>query len=321
MKKAIAALFVFLAACPVCAAQSAKAASAAAADSRAALESIEELARRGKYYEAIVRLFEEEDLSTPAEKLAAAKAAWALGLVDTARELWDEVFAQRNFRDLERSRAMLARSILELQESKYEAARSFAEAAAQELSASDLRAQFWLVIAEGLKEQGALSLAEGYYKKAAEEGNKKIANEALFLLGECEFKLGLISEARYAFAGIDTSTAYTAAALKRLAEIDLSQRNYEGVVTWVEEGRDSYPSEFEDGWTTYALSTSLLELGRTDEAQSEVNTFGVKHTEQDAWFLLARAALEAKQAKDLYPEAAEKNERKLAAAADKAENQ
>lgn len=272
----------------------------------AVIDSLEELTERGKYFEAMVLLFSKNELESVAERLAAAKSAWALGLVDVARELWDEVFAQRQFQGIERSRAMLARSILELQESNYETARAFAETATQDIAPSDLRAQSWLVIAEALKAQGALSLAEGYYQRAVEEGGKKTANEAAYLLGECQFKLGLINDSRYTFASLETTSQYTPQAIRRLAEIDLAQRNYEGVLTWIEEGRESYPSEFSDGWTTYARVTALLELKRYEAAQAEVEGFRVKHTQKNTWFSLARAAVEAMHARKLYPEILEK---------------
>jgi tetratricopeptide (TPR) repeat protein len=269
------------------------------------IESLQELALRGRYFDAVVKYSETTTGAATApgisEQLAAAKSAWALGLVHLARRIWDDVFANREFDDVERSRAMLARSILELQEENFEQARSIAEAAAQKLEQSELRAQFWLVIAEALKEQGALSLAEGYYKKAAEEGDNKTSGEATYLLGECQYKLGLVSESRYTYAGLDTASPFTAPALRRLAEIDLIQRNYEGVLNWTEEARESYPGEFGDGWTTYARVSALVELGRLDTAEAELNNFRVKHGDTDTWYLLALASLEAGQARARVP--------------------
>jgi tetratricopeptide (TPR) repeat protein len=286
------------------------------ASSSSSLESLQELVLRGRYFDAVVKYSEATTVPGISEQLAAAKSAWALGLVDLARHIWDDVFANREFDDVERSRASLARAILELQEENFEQARSIAEAVAQKLEPSELRAQFWLVIAEALKEQGALSLAEGYYKKAVEEGDNKTSGEATYLLGECQYKLGLVSESRYTYAGLDTSSPFTAPALRRLAEIDLTQRNYEGVLNWTEEARESYPAEFSDGWTTYARVSALVELGRLDTAEAELNNFRVKQGDTDTWYLLALASLEAGQARTRFPAEqrteAGKEERKLA---------
>ncbi len=265
-------------------------------------ESIAELSRRGKHYEAMKAFVRVGEAGTLADKLMLARSAWALGLVDTAREVWDEVLANAEFTGTERARAILGRSILELQEGHYERARAYAERGALDVNRSELRAQFWLVIAEALKEQGALSLSEGYYKRAIEEGGVSVQNEANFLLGECQFRLGRLTDARYSFAGIETSSLHTPKALRRLAEIDSQQKNYEGVLTWIEEGRTNYPSEFRDGWSIYSKVTALLALGRTRQAKREVEQFRVQHSADSPWFVLAAAALEANLALDLYAE-------------------
>ncbi|HQH25961.1 MAG TPA: hypothetical protein PLP17_01080, partial [Oligoflexia bacterium] len=156
-----------------------------------------------------------------------------------------------------------------------------------------------MLIGEALKAQGALSLAEGYYQKAVDEGSFKASTEAVFQLGECQRRLGLINESRYTFAGIDTSSPYTAQALRKLAEIDLAQRNFEGVLTWLEEGRETYPGEFSDGWSSYALVSALIALNRLDNAEAELTSFRVKHSDTDSWFVLAQAGLEAAYAREI----------------------
>lgn len=267
-------------------------------------ENIAELSRRGKHYEALKAFVQIGEASTLADKLMLARSAWALGLVDTAREVWDEVFAHNEFTGTERARAVLGRAILELQEGQYEVARAFAERGARELKASALRAQFWLVIAEALKEQGAVSLSEDYYKRAIAEGDEAVKNEASFLLGECQYRLGRLEDARYSFAGIETSSEHTPKALRRLAEIDSQQHNFQGVITWIEEGRNNYPSEFQDGWSAYTMVTALLATGSEQEAKREVEQFRVQHSESSPWFGLASAALEATLARKLYKELA-----------------
>jgi tetratricopeptide (TPR) repeat protein len=271
--------------------------------SGSSLESIADLSRRGKHFEALAKYCTAENQASFADKLAAAKSAWALGLVQRARALWDEVLANADFQGEERTRTSLARAIVELQESDFEEARAIAERAAAKLSSSDLRAQFWLVIAEALKEQNAMSLAEGYYTKALNDGGKAVQNEARYLLGECQLKLGMINDARYSFAGVEAGSHYTVQALRKLIEIDLSQRNYDGVLTWAEEGRESYPTDFRDGWLSYAMISSLVELGRADDAQKELHELKVRLSENSPWYTLSSAAVEAKLVGEMYPEA------------------
>lgn len=269
--------------------------------SSVAASEIVELSREGRHFEAVVQSMDTGHLPTVSDKLAAAKSAWALGLVDVARSYWDDALAHRDFRDSERSRAVLARAIMELQEGNHEEARAFAEAEAMRLSPSDLRAQFWLLIAEALKGQGANSLSEQYYKRALEEGGKETADEASYLLGECQYALGLVNDSRYSFASIETRSKFTAEALRRLAEIDLAQRNFNGVLVWVEEARDGYPSDFNDGWTSYAKVTALIETNELEQARKELERYLTKNSDKDNWFALAQAALEAAEIKILHP--------------------
>ncbi len=258
-------------------------------------ESISELSAAGEHFKALTKLYQSnEGELTLADKLAAAKSAWALGLVSTAREIWDEVLTDPDFRGPEHSRAALARSILELQEGNYDEARAISERAAPEVENSDLKSQFWLVVAEALKEQGALGQAENYYRRAVDTASDKNSSEAKFLLGEAQLKLGLATEARYSFAGIDSTSKFAPKALRKLAEIDLLQRNYDGVITWISEGRESFSEEFEDAWVSYAYLSSLLANDKIDDAQQELNRSRARFSEENVWVSLSEAALESK---------------------------
>lgn len=73
-----------------------------------------------------------------------------------------------------------------------------------------------------------MSQAETYYRRAAETSPDG-KSEVMFLLGECQRQLGLTSEARYSYTAVESKSKYSSAALQRLTDIDLSQRNYEGV--------------------------------------------------------------------------------------------
>ena len=256
-------------------------------------ESVRALSQDGRHLDAL-RLFSSvaENEITLADRLAAAKSAWALGLVERARILWRDAFSVREFTGAERHREQLAWAIMELQENNGEEARAIAEKSASEMSPSDLRSQFWLLIGESLKKQGAWSQAESYYRRAGEESEGETKNEAMFLLGDCQLKLGLINDARYSFANVSTSSKYAAKAIRQLAEIDLTQRNYEGVLTWISEGEAASPDSFIDPWVGYAHVTSLIELHRRSDAEKILDGLRVRFSEKEPWFALAQAAFE-----------------------------
>lgn len=275
------------------------------ADARASLStkiSIPELAKLGSYYQAVVQAAGQKKPTTISEKLATAKSSWALGMINEARKLWDEVLADKEFQGEERERTVLARAILEVQEGNYDLGRSFAERTARAMPESELRGQFWLLIGEALRGQGAFSIAESYYRKAVDEGDMEVSKEAKYLLGDTQYRLGLIDDARKTFASIESDSQWTPKALRQLANIDLQQRNYDGVLIWIGEGRESFPSQFSDGWSTYAYVSANLELGRIEDAQAEMNAYRINNGEEDIWVILAASALASEFAKQAYPE-------------------
>ncbi len=265
-------------------------------------ESPVELSRSGKHFEAVTSIENSGTDATIADLIAASRSAWALGLADRSRDYSDRLLANRDFTGSERSRALLGRAILELQESQFESARAFAERGAQKIPSSELRSQFWLLIAESLKSQGIHSRAEDYYKRASLEGSEESKAEALFYLGETQRKLGMLEEARHTFTSVPIASAYVGPALRQLMEIDFVEREYEGVLLWLDEGNAAAHSQFDDPWTHYARVTALLELGRIEDAKAALTTFKVKHSENNHWYALAEAASEAAIIRTLYPD-------------------
>lgn len=232
-----------------------------------------------------------------AEKLAAAKSAWALGLVKTARDLWDQAFNDPAFQGPERSRAMLARSMLELQEGECVAAQNFAANGMQGVDDSDLKAQFSLVRGEAMATQKAYDQALAEYQQAAKVGNEDTKAEAAFLAAETQRKLGRLRDARTSLTAIETESPYAARGLRLLAEIDLADQNYQGVVTWLNEAREGFSSEFQDAWTSYGLVTAESRLGKFDEAEKELKSFQAAYSSGDTWYALAEATYEAQRLK------------------------
>lgn len=268
--------------------------------------SVSALSESGQHFEALAldasgKLVE----VTASDKLALARSAWALGLVSRARTLWDELLGDPDLSTTDRTQVLLSRAILELQESRYDDARRFAETAASDLPDSDLRAQFWLVIAESLKEQGILNRAELYYKRAVSESGSSSRPEALYLLSQCQYNLGMLAESRYSLTSVPTDSRFSARALHKLIEIDFKQHDFDGVLTWISEGRESYPAAFDTPWDYYSHITALLEIGRLDSAEEWLAKFRAKHATANAWYTLAEAAVEAKRSEPVGT--AEKN--------------
>ncbi|MCB0345913.1 MAG: hypothetical protein KDD66_12410 [Bdellovibrionales bacterium] len=273
----------------------------AQANSHVSQESPVELSRSGKHFEAISAIEEASNDATIADLIAASRSAWALGLAERSRSYTDRLLANRDFTGSERARALLSRAILELQESQFESARAFAERGAQKIPSSELRAQFWLLIAESLKSQGIFSRAEDYYKRASLEGSEESKAESLYYLGETQRRLGMLEEARHTFTSVPIASQYVGPALRQLMEIDFTERDYEGVLLWHTEGSSAAQALFDDPWTYYAKVTALLELGRLDDASATLTSFKIKHSENNHWYALAEAASEAALIKNLYP--------------------
>ncbi|MCC6933492.1 MAG: hypothetical protein IT292_09590 [Deltaproteobacteria bacterium] len=260
------------------------------------LEGVTALNRRGKHLEAVAEFRKlSAEQNTLAVKIAAAQSAWAAGVVDLSRDLWTEILANRDFKGIERHRAVLALAILELQENNPERARYLAEQVLPEVQTSDLKAQLLLLIGESLTEQGLHSKAEGYYQEAAQVGNDVLRSEAKFLYGENQLSLGRTEGARKSFTEVETASEYAPQALFQLIKIDLDQGQYNGVLTWIKEGREEFPMQFEDSWIRYANIIALANTKQLNQCVEELKTFKARYSDQDTWYVLANSEYEGKE--------------------------
>ncbi len=283
----------------LCGAQAAPADEAApsAESARARMSSsVTELAQSGKHFEAVVQVLSKAETVTTSEKDTAAHSAWALGLVHIARELWDSDLRRASLSDMERARVLLAYAIMELQEKNFDAARVLAEKAMPLIPGSDLRSQLALVTAEALREKGMTEPAAEFYRQAAAEGSGPLESESYFLLGENRIQAGKPDEARQALSNVDSSSTYFPAALKRLIRMDFEQGQDESMLARIRLAQESYPQEFSDSWTRYALVHSLCELGRGSEALAELDAVEHADSSEDVWLALTAAEVEANAA-------------------------
>jgi tetratricopeptide (TPR) repeat protein len=253
--------------------------------------SIEDLAKTGKGFDAIVRAATIERELTTAEKFALGNSAWSLGLAERAKTYWDDALADKSIRDGERYRVMFMRAVLSLQEGQYSEAMTLSDQAIGKLSQSPLRAHFRAVYGEAKKLSGDLIGAEKSYLLAADEAKGPFKSEAKYQLADVQLRLGKMALARQTFTDIDPGSQFAVNAIKRLIQLDNTAENYEAVVNWVQRGLAMAPEEFKDGWTTYYRVTALSRLGKSNEAIAALNEFKARNSDQDLWYSLSEANL------------------------------
>jgi tetratricopeptide (TPR) repeat protein len=263
---------------------------------------IKELSEQGKHYEALLLYKERERTYSLGDILSVAKSAWSLGLISEARKRWHDAFMHPECKGIERSRVYLAVALMELQEGEYETARSNAEEGSALIKASELRGELYFVIAEALFAQNMYSLSEQYYDKAVKEAGKERSQEALLQLARVRNRLGRAHDARKSLVQIELTSKITPSALEELLYIDTKAKNYAGVRTWIEEGRNSYPSEFRSSKISYQHANALIHDGLVVEAEEEISYIKSNTRENDPWYQLGRAIIEAQYSKELIPD-------------------
>lgn len=271
--------------------------------------SIEDLAKTGKSFDAIVKSTTIERELTTAEKFALGSSAWSLGLAERAKKYWDEALEDRAVKDGERYRVMFMRAVLSLQEGQYAEAMTIADQAISKLDKSPLRAHFRAVYGEAKKLSGDLIGAEKSYLLAADESTGAFKSEAKYQLADVQVRLGKMALARQSYTDIDPTSQFAVSALKKLIQLDNLAENYEAVVNWVQRGLAMAPEEFKDGWTTYYRVTALSRLGKTNEATAALNDFKARNSDHDLWYSLSEANLVRASLDPVVKEAEEANGR------------
>lgn len=267
-----------------------------AQEAETSLLSTRELFEQGKYMPALLQYKRNIDHRTLSDLLYGAKSAWALGLVNEARAIWDEVLSHRECQGTERARALFARSLLEYQEGNFDLARTTAEDGASLLPESALRGELWFVVGESLVGGEFWSLAEPYYEKALREASKERKQETLLRLAMVRDKLGRIKDARKTLIQIELTSDMTPKALHELLTIDAKANNSGGVRTWINEGRMGYPSQFNDPEVNYLLISALLKDDMVHEASAELKKSIDASNDSNVWNILSTAEFERKQA-------------------------
>lgn len=256
------------------------------------LLTIRELSEQGKHFEAIIRVEKDNSYRPLGEIIAAAKSAWALSLISHARKYWDLALSHKDCVGTERARVLLARGLMEFQERNFEQARSIAEEGTSYINESELRGELWLLIGESLRAQELFSLSETYLDKAVSESTGHRKQEAILSLAAVKKQLGKTDDARNTLTKVELSSQVTVKALTELVHIDAQKNNAQGVRTWIQEGRKSFPSEFSSSQIGFQHVRAMLSDGLLDDAEKEIQKVSREVHADDVWLQLSRSLVE-----------------------------
>lgn len=261
---------------------------------------ISRLFREGRHLEALVA-FEELNSETRqlATQLVAAKSAWALGLIEFARNIWNGLEKENKLNGESLVRVLLSHAIMEFQEHEYARATELAEKAIAEIdmeSSSDeqignLKGHCWLVIADSYARSAKFGDARLYYEKAITFGNRNTAYEARLQLGRILLDLGDRTKAREALQGIGLDFYNAAEAIELLEDLELEEKNYVLAEKWSSEGLRKFMPYFHDDVRTYKRIVILNHLNRREDAQNELESLKAQYSEDNAYYIMGRALL------------------------------
>jgi len=248
---------------------------------------------RGEHFEALV-LYErlaKRNMTLDA-RLAAARSAWAMGLVDQAVSEFEHLLLQDQLTERERVRIHLMRAILEYQEERHQVAALFAERAVSGLPEGTQRGQAWLVWGDSLQELKSYGAAQERYQSALKELAPDERVEAYFRMGLNLIRLGKLPEAQEALENVPLGHPRTPAAIRELARIALQNNRFNHASFWLERGKEDYPDDFLDSWVDYALIRVAQETGELERARDLRKKAKEKYPPSDPWVTLLNASAE-----------------------------
>lgn len=256
------------------------------------------LSREGRNLESLV-LFQQLDpsLQQIATKLVAAKCAWALGLVDLARDIWNELERLEQLTDQERTQLFLSHSIMEFQEREYSRATELAKLALNQATAistsandlSELKAQAWLVLGDASARTGRLAECRDYYSKAIELGSRNTANEARYNLGRLLFELGDRVKSKEIIQNISLDYHNAAEAIELLEDLEMADRDYIAAEKWSSEGLRNFQPYFQEDVRRYKRITILASLRKFEELEKELTQLKENYSDENTYYILGRA--------------------------------
>lgn len=248
----------------------------------------------GKFYEAL-KLYE----SLPRRKrgvevtLEAAESAWALGLPEKAKELYNELLTQDELTSRKRARIFLARGIIEYQEGSPQTAIVYADRARQHIEAdSPEQVKVSLLLGDAYRAAGELGKAREVLEEGLDAANSSERPEIHFRLGLIEKELANYEQAQRHLQAVPVEHARTGKAIRYLAEVTLENGQYDHAKFWLEKGRTEFPREFLDSWVDYALMEVAVQQEDLSAVETIRNEAREKFPPSDSWLTLLEASAE-----------------------------
>jgi tetratricopeptide (TPR) repeat protein len=255
---------------------------------------VQRLSAEGDYFKAleVYERLPDRRLEKDAH-VAAAKSAWALGLVRMAADIFDSVLRSDNLESEERSRITLSRGIIEFQEERYQEAALFAEKTVSLLpEKAPLRGRALLLWGQSLIKANEYSNAEDKLWRAFAEAAPADRADVAMSLGAVQLKLGKLSEAQRTLKTIPTDNPQAAEAIRLLANISMQTEQSSRARFWLEKGRNDYSESFVDSWSDYAQMNIALKDGDLARARKIVDQAQKRLPPSDAWLIVMQASLE-----------------------------
>jgi tetratricopeptide (TPR) repeat protein len=228
--------------------------------------------------------------------VAAAKSAWALGLVKQAADLFDAVLRGSSLSQEDRARLTLSRGAIEYQEGRYQEAALFAEKAASLIpEGAPLRGRALLLWGQSLVREKSYATAEDTLTKAMNEALPSDRPEIALTLGAAQLKIGKLAEAERSLKAIPTEHPAAPEAIRMLSVIALRNKDHDRARFWIERGQSDYSADFLDSWADFGLVKAAIEANDLPRAQAIAEQANKRYPPSDTWLILAQAALEQAQ--------------------------
>ena len=226
--------------------------------------------------------------------VGAGKSAWALGLPQRALQEFEAALAKRGLDSVGRAEVVLSQGIIHFQEGDFEVATIYAERSLSMLSPPHgLRSRALLLWAQALARLGRNAEAEQRYQEAVDESSVGERHNALFGLGTVRLTLGKTKEAREAFELIPAASDHAAEAVRRLAEIELKDRNFQRAYQWLTKGQREHAQFFLDSWVQYALVRCAVAQEDATLVADLKRVANDRFPPSDGWITLLNAEAEA----------------------------
>jgi tetratricopeptide (TPR) repeat protein len=260
---------------------------------------VERKASDGEFMAALT-LFDKmpRRIATTGSVIAAARSAWALGLMDRAHAEYDAAIRSGKLSGIDEARCRFAKAAMYLQDSRPElAVLAIDEAIALLKEPSPLRGTMYVLKAQALAQQNLHPATVKLLMRAKDEVGEDSSIELSYLLGVSLTEVGRYAEAKEFLRKIPSSHDRAPEGIKQLIRIADAEHDSEKAAMWVAKGREAFPDQFLDGWYDYLLVEGAISRDqRGESAKEEIvklrEAAVAKLPASDSWLALLLAATE-----------------------------